>query len=533
MQVGRAAVLELARIAREGTAAEIEWADAWLSRLDGVGWLRLDEEARRFSYVDGGRPVGGVQGWLGASAGESSGVVAAVTSLHQDGRFRQRGVQILSGRLGYLRARALAVRCLDHVPEVRDDALLGLRVQVMSGKGFEAAADVLLAGRDRQHAPSALAQILASVESTNTRADAVRRLLAAPLRRLRLWALELGGAEVLDVPELVTVVTADPDQAVRRAGMTHLGRRASSAQLRPLLRARFVDARVLAMAGVTDANLPDAVIRVGLLDPAARVRAESLVRARRRGLDVAAHYRDALERAAREHDGGDRNGGRGVVAAALTGLGTHGSGRDLDLIGRWLIDPRPGPRAAAVTAYAHLADSEQVTATLTSLLHDPSPKVTAAAARAIAAIRVPADEDTLETAWSSQQPWTRRAAWRITRSRGGWSRVDADIRAAVDLDNDLGGLGANALRGWLDNGAATTWGRPNAAQAARIAHTLNTHDLPDDVAIQVAFHAGLPRPRPLTRAAPDPHDTALADERSRWRALRERLLPHKRTRPAR
>ena len=89
-----------------------------LQALDGHGWLLLDQAARTSAAYEGA-PVGGPGGWLGNTLGEGTGFVAAVTSLHVDGRFRERATQVLGTTTSRHSTAALGVRLLDHVPEVR------------------------------------------------------------------------------------------------------------------------------------------------------------------------------------------------------------------------------------------------------------------------------------------------------------------------------------------------------------------------------------------------------------------------------
>lgn len=77
--------------------------------LDGAGWLLLDDVARWSAYGYG-TPIGGTEAWLGVPLDEPSGFVAAVASLHADGRIRQRATRAPVGELDRLRAAALAVR---------------------------------------------------------------------------------------------------------------------------------------------------------------------------------------------------------------------------------------------------------------------------------------------------------------------------------------------------------------------------------------------------------------------------------------
>jgi hypothetical protein len=126
-------------------------------------------------------------------------------------------------------------------------------------------------------------------------------------------------------------------------------------------------------------------------------------------------------------------------------------------------------------------------------LKDPSGRVSAAAATILARAGAPASVTT--QAWQSPLPTARRAAWRVARSAGGWTRVAADLRAATDHESNLSGLGRDAVRGWLRDGAATTWGRPDPEDAQSMVDWLSASGLSEAEAQQVAFHAGLPLPR--------------------------------------
>lgn len=117
-----------------------EWASGLddLLLLDGREWLQLDRAARWFRYADG-TPVSGVTGWLCPQLVEPSGFVSAVTSLHVDGRSRERATRALALASGPVAASALAVRLLDHVPHVRAQAWRSLD----SHLGLEIAEPVL------------------------------------------------------------------------------------------------------------------------------------------------------------------------------------------------------------------------------------------------------------------------------------------------------------------------------------------------------------------------------------------------------
>jgi hypothetical protein len=217
----------LARAATEGSQADCgRWA-AWLLARPGREWLLLDDESRSWR-VSGRAPVSGTRGWLGERLDEPTGLVAVVTSWHADGRFRQRATQVLAARRGALAAGGLAVRALDHVPQVRADALAGLR-RCTSPQEAAAAFAVLAAGSRRQFAAEALEQYS---EAVAQRADLTQ--LLADLRRagdpvLRRWAFghsqERG---LIGVDELLSTVLRGTDQYLRGTAAMQLRGRATT-----------------------------------------------------------------------------------------------------------------------------------------------------------------------------------------------------------------------------------------------------------------------------------------------------------------
>ena len=114
-----------ARFATGGDESEWAFGTRLLGELDGERWLLVDDAARRGGDLSVA-PVGGVSGWLSGDVAESSGFVAAVTSWHADGRFRERATRIVGESRGSLRGAALSVRLFDHVPQVRAAAIAGL-----------------------------------------------------------------------------------------------------------------------------------------------------------------------------------------------------------------------------------------------------------------------------------------------------------------------------------------------------------------------------------------------------------------------
>jgi len=463
--------------------------------MDGRGWLMLDEAARPYTY-QGGTPVSGAQGWLGSEVAETTGFVATVTSFHSDGRIRQRATRVLAGLEGVVPATAVAVRLLDHVPQVREQARSALLGR-LDAHCAPQVLGVLLAGRGRQHAPAALAWVRAALLERLPAATLVQRLLVAGDRDVRRWAAALGHDQgLLSSTRLLSLVRSDSDQWLRASGAAWLLPVADRQQLSALLTGNTVEARLVALSGLPDDLLDDEHLLPLLAERAPRVREQARWRAARRGIDVASWYREQLVESNRP--------GR-ALAASLDGLGAVGGPADLEVFTAHLGHHSARVRAAAVIAVSTHATREAAVALLEPLLLDRSPRVSSTAARAL--IRVGAPQATAEAAWASPQPWSRRAAWRMSRGAGSWDRVEADLRAAADPDPQVASLGLSGIRNWLATSAATTWAALPEPQQARVEQLLATGCVDSATSRLVAFHAGI---QGLARAAPDTTVTPVA-----------------------
>jgi hypothetical protein len=458
--------------------------------------------------------VSGTQGWLSPSAAETTGFVAAVTSLHVDGRIRQRATRVLARLDGRVATTALAIRLLDHVPEVRNEARQALLPR-LDARNAEAVLDVLLAGRGRQHARAALETVRDTLLESQPAADLVSTLVASDVRDVRRWAYSLGHErQLLSAEQLHDAVQSDPDQWLRATCARWLLEAAMPEHLSRLLTAKSVEARLVALARVTDEALSDEDVARLLVDRAPRVREQARWRARRRGIDVADWCRRQLMAA---------NAPPGTVAACLDGLAVCGDATDLPDIRARLRHPSARVRAAAVYAVVGRAAREEAIGILGLGLLDPSPRVVCTVAGAL--VRLQAPQRTAEAAWASAQPWSRRAAWRLSRGAGSWDRVEADLRAAMDEDPQLASLGLTGIGNWLQTSAATTWAVLSEPQRDRIRDLLATGPFDDTVRRLVTFHAGIqlpasPAPVPETDAAAVANGQSLT-----WRWLRPRRRP--------
>jgi len=157
------------------------------------------------------------------------------------------------------------------------------------------------------------------------------------------------------------------------------------------------------------------------------------------------------------------------------------------------------------------AAREEALVALEPVLLDSSPRVSAAAARALVRLRAP--QATAEVAWTSAQRWSRQAAWLLSRGAGSWDRVEADLRARADADARLAFRGLEGIRNWLGTSAATTYAVLSDEQRERIRELLATDALGQATRRAVAFHAGIQLPPP-TAIAPEDAATVPGDAAS-------------------
>lgn len=505
-------VERLAVAAREGgPEARLEGLKA-LGSCDAREWLSLDQAAR--SFAGGGSPVGGPKGWRDADVTEPTGFVAAVTSFHADGRVRQRATRVLATISGPVPVTALAVRLLDHVVQVREEAARALHGRL----GPEDAAPVLgvlLAGRDRGRASAALAWASGVLVGRVPVTELVDVLLRRGERDVRRWALDLAHEQdLLPADRLLEIVELDPDPWVRTVAAGWLLPVATPDQLRALLVSRTAEARLTALVRLPDDALAEEALLPLLLDRVPRVREQARRRARQRGIDVARWYREQVT--------GPGLSDHGLVAC-LDGLAVEGGPEDVPVLGAHLRHDGSRVRVAALSGVtAHMSRPDAV-ALAAPLLLDVSPRVASAAARTL--VRTGAPRGATEAAWASTQPWSRRAGWRTDRGRGGWDRLVADLRAAAHEDPVLAAEGVAGVGSWVRTGAATTWGTLSDAQQDAVARGLRAGALDAATARSVAFHAGITRDRAVPVSATTQHspdDAGPPSPRRPWLRLLRR-----------
>jgi hypothetical protein len=501
----REALLGLVHAVREDQAEIAEDWFHWLLNRTGREWLLLDGIARGRGW-NRGVVVG--SRWAERSLGKRPELIGeVVVSWHVDGRLRERATQRLALRSDRISAAALAVRCLDHVPQVRDQALSGLLLEPRI-EAVDAVIAVLAAGLERSGARAALTAYTDRVLVTPDGAEALLSHTQHRDHGVSRWVAAFALDRQLLTPEQVLELSRTHLDPLVRARYTARVVADSPEMLTRLLNGRFVDSRVAALQQLPDRDLSEARLRSALLDRSPRVRAVAQLRSRSRDLDAATVYRSQLGNTVPKR-----------AAAALSGLAAVSTAQDAPHAVRLLDHPQPTVRAAAVGALAALAGADEVIPLATPLLLDSSTKVITAATQAL--VRVDAGATAATTAWQHPQVASRRAAWRVSRAAGGWDKVVADLMAANDADPVLAQNGRTALKTWLVFGAARTWQQATGAQQASIADLLTGSALGKKASRQVAFHAGVSWNAPTT--APAQQVPASPPPRLRWwQRLRQR-----------
>ncbi len=475
-----------------------------LEELSGRERVVLDQAARTFRYQYE-MPVSGVRGWLDERLNEPDGFVAAVTSMHVDGRFRERATRALRGVGGPLAVTALAVRLVDHVPQVRQAAAESLQ-HANVAEHVERVMDVVLAGRDRRFGPDAIEIVESKLRAEVGQDVLIEALLRSPLRRVRRRGVELAHRSgLLSVERLHEIAHTETDQLILAWCADWLLASRDATGLADLLDSRSAMIRQVVVLAVEDDALSGERLLALAADRVPRVRESARFRARKRGLDVAGWYRAQLHQDLPYR----------IQAAVLDGLLAVGDATDLQSFIEALDSSSSRVREVAIRGVVTWAGRDDALGLLPAFLTDPSGRVSSAAARALGRLGVPAS--VASEAWSTECRSNRRAAWLLARSCGGWDQVEADLRLAGDQDAELAGLGRAQVSNWLEVRAATTWQPMNAEQRDRIALLLETWDGRPGAKRAIAFHAG------ITSARPDhqvDNDGADSPRKSWWRPRR-------------
>jgi hypothetical protein len=453
-----------------------------LAGLRGPGWLRLDELARRPYW--GQPPLDAVAGWLPLLAADDA-LAGVAASMCRDGRIREVAVKLLAGRRAPVAAAALAVRVADWVPEVSSAAWAAVSART-GPEDAAAIIPVFLALGQRRRGRQAAARYLEGIAEGP--AATLAALAAAEDRACRLWALQAQADRgLLTVEVLAAWAMRDRDPVVAlwcaRSLAGPAGELPVLAGLRLLGSAR-AGVRAFAAGHLRDDQLTRQALQELLLDRSGAVRSMARWRWRRQWRDPGPVYRSVLA-------------GPGLarqIAAALQGLDEDHADCLPGAAVPFLVHHSPRVRRAAAQAVGRHASTDGILEHLVPLLLDSSGKVAAAALRYVRGHAVPAS--VLASLDAASTFRSRRVALSIRQGAGTWDRIHADLTALSGQDPDLAEAARTDLLAWLQHGAATSYGKPSASQAADIARLLATPKLSNRQRREIAFVAGIREPSP-------------------------------------
>jgi hypothetical protein len=449
-----------------------------LSALSGRGWLRLDEAAR-LRGLRQESPLDRVSDWPALlAAGEQVAAVAA--SMSRDGRLREGGVAVLARMPGSVPAGALTVRTADWVPQVASAAVAAVRERVTPGD-LAAVVPVMLALAERYRGRRPAEGFLASTATGS--AETLTALAAGGQRASRLWALEaLTQRSLITADYLASLAVRDHDPVVAlwcaRKLVTAAGALPAETGLRMLASAR-AGVRAFAVQHVGEEQLSQGHLRRLLVDRSGAVRSIARWRWTQRWGSPAPVYLAALT----------AEGRPSILAAGLQGLDEVRDGSLPQAAVPFLADPSPRVRYAAVQAVGHHGSPHDILSHLAPMLQDHSNKVVNVALRHLRGYPLP--PGVLAGLDDSGTARARRTALSVRQRIGSWERIRADLLAMNGQDPELADAARTDLLAWLQHGAATTYGKPDASQSAEITEALGTARLTDKERREVAFVAGI------------------------------------------
>ncbi|MBN9746042.1 hypothetical protein DMP23_34015 [Amycolatopsis sp. A1MSW2902] len=436
--------------------------EAWLASATARELLRIDHYARQARY-----PVpllGRARSWQLKNA---SPVVAALASMHPDGRLREQAVRVLCGLAGALSDRALAIRVADHVEVVRELAEEEVLrrttlaqaerivpvVQRISqrGRGSQVQARYLRALVDAHGEASVWACLRISAD-VDVRRSAFRH------------SFETG---LLGSVDAVRLLPRERDQVVRRKLIQVIAETATPEVIaETLLRGRSAESRVLGLVKLTAAQLDPVAVEQLLLDRSVLVRLWARLRWQEMGRDAGEVYAAVARSAAKPV----------VRARAYAELAETGAEFDRAEV----VELAQNADLALKKTGLSLLRGKVVAADVPWLLREMTGEDSRVARLA---------GDVLS---GSPQLWSladlgvlkdsadvviQRRGWWLHRSLGGWEAVIVDLESG-------------AFRDRLE---LPMYVRPTVAQQQRIADLLDTLSLGLDQVSGIAFAAGLPR----------------------------------------
>ncbi|MYW94412.1 hypothetical protein G3I59_28410 [Amycolatopsis rubida] len=436
--------------------------EAWLVSATARELLRIDHYARQARYPV---PVlGRAKDWKLKNA---TPVVAALASMHPDGRLREQAVRVLCASVGAVSDRALAVRVTDHVEVVRELAEQEVLRRTTVARA-ERIVPLLQRISQRWRGSQVLGRylrVLVAAQGEESVWACLRSSGDFDVRRTAFrHSFENG---LLGLPDAVGLLPRERDQVVRRKLIQVIADSGTPEVVAgSLLRGRSAESRVLGLVKLTAAQLDSVDVEQLLVDRSVLVRLWARLRWQEMGRDPVEVYAAIARSAARS----------AVRARAYAGLAETGTELDraeiaevarsadvaLKKIGLSLLR---GKAVAAEVPWLlrEMGGGEPTVARLAGDVLGSSPQLWSLADLAVLK--------------DSPDPVIRRRGWWLHRSLGGWEAVIADLEFGAAWDRQV----------------LPMYFRPTAAQQQRIAGLLDTLSLDRGPVSEIAFAAGLPR----------------------------------------
>ncbi len=442
----------------------------WLAGLTARELLRVDGFARQWR-VDG-PALGSAQQWT-EKVLQRSEPAAAIGSMHADGFVRERSLRRLAAGHSSTAMRMIAVRALDHVPQVRAAA----REELGQRTSLQQAAEIMPI-LERSDARSLGSEVRASyldsicaVHGEETVWESLRRSADRDMRRAAYRHSAMRGH--IGPEDAVRALPREGDQVVRRI----LARLVADdgdvdAIRRVLLHARAADARALALVRLSADQLPPADLERLLVDSSVLVRWWARRRWAEIGHDAAAACRRAITEATSPT----------LRARAYIGLAEAGESIDrAELLG--LVDSdEPALKKAGLTLMADKVHPEDKQMLLDLVGGDHS-RVARLASEALAANLAIWTLEDVQRLKHHADAIMRRRAWWLHRSRGGWEAVIADLEALHDPDDSIVRLGRSPR--------PPMYSTPSPRQQAHVRGLLLDAPLSREQKLNIALAAGL------------------------------------------
>lgn len=409
-----------------------------------------------------------------------------VLSCHHSGYVREEAVTQLAAVRGGDELPFLLLRLNDWVPVLRSAARRAVEARMTPEYAERYLAHLALVMRlseaGRENHRETLSRVFSLFNGMpSSKLFATVRELPGKQRRV---ALELLAETARDLAPLVLESLAFDDPIVQYWGVRLVAGTLPREQAREVL-GRMLGGRLATLrreALVSWRTLfpeeADARLHSALMDRNASIRDLARFYLSRQGVDVAAIYREAIEREERP----DR------LTAAISGLAGVGNAGDGERLVVYLMHPSARVRLEAVKGVARLTDDRHLDLLLARLA-DTTPRVSSGARRLLTGHLASIGGDTLWQLVVQRGPThVRRNALYLLAGLRKWDAIPYLIEAAADHDPIIAALAGELVTKW--NACFNrSYLSPSRAQIDRLVVALaeNRRRFPDVLARQIRF----------------------------------------------